>query len=111
MSKKIITADQERTLKEFFLSGAKITTKQMAARTGIHRATIGYYKGKWGFSKKRRARKTTNGVKTKVSTSHVPSISAFKAAYDACSVMHKAVLLNNISDWVREETAHLNSLK
>ncbi len=84
-----------------------MSTKQIASEVGVGKPVVSYYKGLWGFAKKRRSRKTT----TTAAQSEALSISAFKRAYDSSSIINKAILLNNLQEWIKEETAKLNGLK
>lgn len=110
----VTTREQKERLREILMAPEKRTLKKVSELTGLTTATVGFYKGKWGLSKKRRARrskkeylKIDQGVKTDKPT----TLSAFKAAYDQSSVVHKALLLQTIGEWVKEETVKLNGLK
>lgn len=105
-----VTEEQKGKLKEVLLSGQKFTTRQVSERTGISIPMVTYFKGLWGFTKKRRAR---NKKKTDVSAGKkegYPTIAAFIAAYDQASVITKAILLTNVKGWVDDETKILNAL-
>ncbi len=105
-----VTEEQKAKLRDLFLSPGHRTNKLIASLSGVPVPGVVYYKAKWGFSKKRRAKRNSKNTQPTVKKEGYPTIAAFKAAYDQSSVITKAILLTNVKAWVEDETKALNSL-
>ncbi len=105
-----ISEEVKSKLKELYLSPGKRSIATIAALAGTNKAVAGYYKYKWGFSKKRRAKRTKTVVQGAQKKEERPTLVAFINAYESQNVINKAILLTTVKAWVEDETKKLNNL-